>query len=61
MGLVKTITLTVVVDESKPMAEQIVTGAIKGIVPSIRRVALNVEYEIYEGGAYAVEKEGEQR
>ena len=53
----KTITLTVVIDEAEPMAERIVTGAIKGIMPSIRRVALNTEYEVYDGGAYAVKKE----
>jgi hypothetical protein len=35
----KTITLTVVVDENQPMAEQVVRGAIRGILPSVRRVA----------------------
>lgn len=55
----KTVTLTVVIDETQPMAERIVTGAIKGILPSIWRVALNTEYEIYDGGAYATKDEGE--
>jgi hypothetical protein len=48
MGLVRVIMLVAVVDESKPMAERIITGAIKGIVPSIRRVALATEYQVYD-------------
>jgi hypothetical protein len=60
MGLVKTIQLTVVIDdEANPMAERIVTGAIKGVMPSIRRQAYSAEYEIYDGGAYAPKDEGE--
>jgi len=60
--VVKTIHLTVVIDDNeRPMAERVVMGAIKGILPSVRRQAISVEYEVYDGGAYAVEEEGEQR
>jgi hypothetical protein len=38
----KTITLTVVVDDEYPMRERIVRGAIGGILPSVRRVAETV-------------------
>jgi hypothetical protein len=57
----KTIVLTVVIDDhALPMAERVVTGAIKGITPSIRRQAVSVEYEIYDGGAYAAEEGGQR-
>jgi hypothetical protein len=57
----RTIQLTVVVDDAYPMRERIVMGAIQGIVPSIRRVATNLEYEVYDGAVRADEKKGEQR
>ncbi len=58
----KTIRLTVVIDETaEPMADRIVMGAIKGIVPSIRRVAVSTEYEVYDGAVSAENEKGEER
>ncbi len=55
----KTISLTVVIDETaEPMAERVVMGAMKGIMPSIRRVAVNTTYEVYDGAVWADEEKG---
>lgn len=39
MGLVKTITLTIVVDEFEEERLPVVLGAIRGIMPTLNRVA----------------------